>query len=515
MMQNENTISSSGELESRPDDSPANGASVKWSLISLEGLTLIAIVSLILWSVYPLTEEWGMFSAFDAYGIRYFGTWITSFPARPLHPTGYYLQWLLGNGEVVGVAMATACLAVARYFVARWAVSPLCGGYSRWVISTIAGALPLWPGAWYGRFAAAQVTAVLFLAILGFAIRQLRSRSVFLAFSSAVTVCVLLCIYQALALVLIFLPIASFFWIPSNSLEKRSANFKLLHAQRIGLPIFAGFALYSAYVLIAYLLAGHLGSEGMALSLAPDLLSVQGITAAIEACLKTAWRYNIFTFPVLLLFAFLLFSGSILNHREIAPSLIALSITAVAIFLLPLSAVVFLGSKLNDIDRVLFPVSIGYLLVVLTLMSSLRSRRPADLDRFHASAVVSAIVIISSLFAVEAHRYKEIEQSVLRQALAVVELSNKHNVLIKDHTGFLGDVYTFLNPILEGAMQHSGENVSATICTPANVDRLHSVARRFPVPTTERCQDIGGPGGETLILSARLDKNGEIILVDK
>jgi hypothetical protein len=58
-------------------------------------------------------------------------------------------------------------------------------------------------------------------------------------------------------------------------------------------------------------------------------------------------------------------------------------------------------------------------------------------------------------------------------------------------TGKLGDVYTLYQTTLTDALALTGdERVMATICTPLSVDRVHPVANRFPIPSTQRCEDL-------------------------
>src|SRR6476620_4565021 len=86
-------------------------------LIVLESLTLLTLLALTFWSVRPLLEEWGMFRAFNVYGLGYLQTLIRTLPMRPFHFISYALQWLLGNGQPVGVGAGTSVLLVTRYFV--------------------------------------------------------------------------------------------------------------------------------------------------------------------------------------------------------------------------------------------------------------------------------------------------------------------------------------------------------------------------------------------------------------
>lgn len=74
-------------------------------------------------------------------------------------------------------------------------------------------------------------------------------------------------------------------------------------------------------------------------------------------------------------------------------------------------------------------------------------------------------------------------------------------------TGTLGDVYTLLPPIMTDALAINGKKIDATICTPISVDRLHPIAQRYPIPSTERCEEMANKPNGTLILTAQFINN--------
>lgn len=490
----------------------------KLLLILLEVISLAVLVGLILWATYPLLEEWGTLQAFQAHGIAYFWNFIQVMPARPLVLVGFFLQWVLGNGELMGVAIATAVLAVARYIVARWAVSPLLSGHARWVVAISAASLPLWPAAWYGRWISAQLTAALFFLVVGLTIRQIDRPSRFIAMGTVLTVFVLLCVYQALAALLLVLPLIAVLWLLSTSPEFALNEPNRQRIQWIGLPILLGFGFYLAYFIILLLSTDRLGGgEGSTLDVLTRQLSVPLILSMFNAPFFAAWGDNYLLLPLFLFMVFTLLPGRC-GDSECKLRLILISImTMVAVAILPILALPYLNlPKLNDPDRVLFPVSTGFVLIVITILTWLQYRLKSQLPLFTAGLFVIGILTVSLFSAFFTHDYKRIQETVLSQMSPILAQRTERKVLLKDETGILGDVYTLYNPIVSSALSYTGTPVSsAEVCTPVGVDRLHNVARRFPLLTTKRCEDMVDASTDTVVLIARLNSGGEILIVPK
>src|SRR5690606_7880948 len=105
--------------------------------------------------------------------------------------------------------------------------------------------------------------------------------------------------------------------------------------------------------------------------------------------------------------------------------------------------------------------------------------------------------------AVHVKRYSEIQNTVIGSTLSALGGAETAGVVIVDYTGTLGDVYTFLPPSLEAALSYYGKDVDANICTPLGVDRIHPIARRYPISSTQRCEELPDPVG-SVILHARM-----------
>jgi hypothetical protein len=179
---------------------------------------------------------------------------------------------------------------------------------------------------------------------------------------------------------------------------------------------------------------------------------------------------------------------------------------------LPLFSLIYVSAlHINDIDRVLYPVSTAFVLVCLTILSYFRKNQTIKSSASNISFAVIILLVASSSIAFGTRQYGEIQKSVLTQALAASEKNKSTSIVIRDTTGVLGDVYTLYVGALSSAMSALGKSINGTICTPLSVDRIHPVAQRFPVVSTPRCEEIPQATIPPLVLTARWD-NGNIVV---
>lgn len=473
-------------------------------LIILESFTVLTLMALTFWSVGPLLEEWDLFRAFNEHGLAYIQIFAPSIPMRPLHLTAYALQWFLGAGQPVGVALGTGLLMIIRYLVARWAVTPLLFGYDRWVVAVLAATLVFWPGVWLGRYGSAQLSAILFFVALGFSIRLYQRWSIIWAIGCAVSVALMLAMYQGLTLCLAAIPFASLLWGRISDAKIASTYSKFNNTIRICFAIGAGFTLYGIYWLVVSSMVGDSGYEGALVADSARLLTASGLWAHIEAAYKTAYGQEPQLLPLLLMMAFFLCKGS-LEKLEIPSSWIPVAgLVFFLVGLLPILSIIYVNVlHIGDVDRVLFPVSAGFVLVCISLLAYFGKDNSSNLALFNASVVVVAVLTSSVLVAYGTRHYVQLQRSVIDQTWSAVEKGDWTSVMIRDTTGTLGDVYTFLGPTLGEASTVLGRNLTASICTPLSVDRLHPVAQRFPIPTTPRCEELPVTSDSTLFLTAR------------
>ncbi|HEF4759218.1 TPA: hypothetical protein SAN82_001629 [Pseudomonas putida] len=484
----------------------------KLRLIVLELFTVSILLGLTFWSVGPLIEEWGLFGAFNVHGLAYLQTYAPFIPMRPLHLTAYALQWLLGAGQPVGVALGTGLLMVIRYLVARWAVTPFFSGYDRWVIAVLAATLVFWPGVWLGRYGSAQLSAILFFVALGFSVRLYQRWSTVWAIGCAFSVALMLAMYQGLALCLAAIPFASLLWSPIGDAKTVSPYSKYYRTMRICFAVGAGCVLYGIFWLVVSSKMGGSGYEGTLAADSARLLTLAGLWTHIKSAYMTAYGQAPHLLPLLLMMVFLLCKGSLEKLETPRSRLSAGVLICTLLGLLPIFSMIYVSVlHIGDVDRVLFPVSGGFVLVCISLMAYFRKGNSNSLELFNASVVVVAVLTSSVLVAHGVRDYVQLQRSVLTQTWSAVEKGDWKSVMIRDTTGTLGDVYTFLGSTLGDASTALGRNLTASICTPLAVDRLHPVAQRFPITTTPRCEELPVTSDSTLVLTARWI-NGVLII---
>lgn len=429
---------------------------------------------------------------------------------RPLHLVPAALYWLLGNGQPMGVAAGTALMFALRYLVARWAVTPLLGGHERWIVASLAAVLVAWPGAWMGRYSAAQATAVLVFVILGACIRLYARWQWRWMLVCVGGVFALLCVYQALALCLLALPLLALLWRPLGPASEGAPALPVREAVRVAVSLTIGALAYGIY---AFVVTRNLGSGGYEAGLAGDaarLLTVNGLSSHIVQAYTTGFGNGSQVLPVLLLLGAAMLAPAVIALKQQRQRILLTLLTLVLILALPLCSMIYVSeAHIRDVDRVLFPLTTGFVLVCISLLAWVREIPGARVGRPVASAIVAVLLVSALLSAVEVRRYAVIQRSVLKQTISAIQNRKPASVLLVDTTGSLGDVYTFLNPTLGDALANRGFPIPASICTPVPVDRFHPVARRFPFEATPRCDKAPAMAAPTLVLTAGWN-NGKI-----
>ncbi|RFC63644.1 hypothetical protein DYI37_11615 [Fulvimarina endophytica] len=457
-------------------------------LLLAETVTVIVLAALSLWAVRPLLEEWGLLETFRANGANFL---LTSFPQmtlRPLHLVISYMQYALGGGSVIGVGVVAALLVTVRYIVARWAVSPILDGSARWAFATLSTALLIWPGLYFARFSAAQVSAILLMFVLGCSVRLYARRSLGLQLLSAGAVLILLLIYQASAVVLAGIPLLAFLIRIENSPFDVRARVGL--ALRIGVPIGLGFAVYGLYAFVASRLLGG----GYESAIGGVLFSFAALAEHVRISYQTAYLGNALVLPAMLLvLAIGMFLG---GWNAVQRSAIRMAVlTAVVLAILPLCALTYqLDVHLRDPERVLFPVSLGLCLLFLALLVAGEDRKTAPVITLPAVLMVTALLSQSAIGAIQVRGYWNLQKDVIFQTIDAVRQTGAKRFVLRDTTGELGDVYTLLPPHLNLALKWYRVDADVLLCTDDAVNRLHPLAARYPIPSTPRCSEVPQEG---------------------
>lgn len=449
-------------------------------LKSATDLLIVAILALLsIWSVRPLLEEWGFMAAFRAQGIGYLTNIQGLVALRPLHIVPPVAQWVLGFGHPIGYGIVAALLIAARYAVCYWAVSPFLSARDRTLFATLAAVFVGWHGQWLSRFNPAQLSAIMFFAALGLCLRIVDRRSVKSAVLVILCLVAMLMTYQALALCALAVPAFVFLARPDVDLNRR-----YLGATWSGLSIAGGFVVYFIYTTIMSLSFENAYEQGVISALLSGGF-VSQLSSFVGSAYQSAYLGGGLVLPIFVLIAGICFGTAYDTPGVRAKSFL---LWGSGIALLPLASLVYLnGLHLNDPERVLFPTSVAF--CMLALVGLARSSRQAGMDSWKHAIILCAIVA-AGLSALEVRREWNFQTSIIDQLQAIHLATGASDMVLIDETGRLGDVYTFLPGILPAALLGLGTPIQVEICTPAKVDRLHNVARRYPIPTTPRCDEI-------------------------
>lgn len=468
----------------------------------LELGTLAALFLIVLWSSGALLEEWGVLNAFNTKGMGYYVSFFPVIVLRPLHLIPYALQWLLGNGHPSGVSLSLGVLLVLRYAAARWAVSPLVTGYGRWVLSTVAAVLFPWAGVWLGRFCSAQMSAVFFLLVFGFSVRLFSRWSIIHFIALIFCMNLLLMTYQGLAICLLAIPV-SLLLVDCFQGKKEHGRAQFISFLRPFASILCGFLLYALYHVFITRIFGNSGYEADLSTDISRLLTFSGFITHVAAAFHTAYGIQPLVLPLFM--AILFISGcQDISYIHSFKNKYFLASIFIILIILPLLSIIYISElHIRDPERVLYPVSMGFFLVMFMFLSV---NGKIMYEYILSGKLAASVIIIATVFicSLSFRNYKNVQYEFLTLLTDIVKKRNIPSVIVRDYTGTLGDVYTFLPPTLTDAMAVSGIAVPADICTPANVDRKHPLAQRYPIKSTERCEELKGLPSGTVFISAHL-----------
>lgn len=479
-------------------------------LQAIEVATVLILAALVFSTTDPLLEEYGLLNAFNAAGLSYLQQSLPLVIMRPLHLIPSAIQWIIDNGSGIGAGATGAILLILRYLIARWAARPILSGNALWVFSTLSAALISWPGVWLGRFHAAQLATIFFLIALGCIIRLSKKASPTIVALGSASIVMMLMTYQSLAICLLAVPIAAFVWNRDNrAIASEENTLKVDQIAITSLPIIIGFVTYAAYVLIVSDIQSKESYEVSITSGASSIFSIQGITLHLKQAFVTAYTINTFTLPFFLIIAFYLhfMNPPIMTKRTRIR--IEILIIFAAILILPSLASIYLSNlHIRDVDRVMHPVSVGFTIICLAILARHQQSRNNQITLTSVPIIITTI-ILSFLTAEQFKHYSKLQKDTIQGILAEIVERDVTQVILHDTTGLLGDVYTLLNPTLTDALNFYGSSVSAVICTPKSIDRVHPVALRYPIQSTPRCESQSPQQEKVTLLTAYLE-NGKI-----
>ncbi|WP_338665122.1 hypothetical protein VQH23_08095 [Pararoseomonas sp. SCSIO 73927] len=452
-----------------------------------------------LWAVRPLLEEWGLFAIYASSGLSYLLGTFSVVALRPLHLTPSALQWILGGGQVWGVGVVAALLLATRYAVARWAVAPVLPPVQRWAFATACTVLVGWPALWLGRFHPAQFSATLFFVLLGCGLRLCIRNTVLPHVMGALSLCALLMTYQAVALLVCTIPFLAGLWVPPGKAGDMPA--RLRRGARSAIMVATGFALYALYVAVIYatmdgvyelaLAAGVVRSNPVALLLG-NIATVYGATFGRS--------------PEILGLLMALLCAAASGPEPRRGRLHAL-LGSLAVLLLPLLSLTYiLPAHLQDPERAMFPIACGATVLLLAL---LMVGRPGRIASPPCILLVAALLASGAASAHQARARWNFQKDIGAQVANLARTSGAGRILLRDETGLLGDVYTYLGNTLSEALLVLGVRSWVNLCTPDGVDRIHPDALRYPIATTPRC--AAPAAQDTLVAVARM-QGGKVVI---
>lgn len=458
-------------------------------LSNLELLTVGCLFGLATIFARPQLEGWSFLHEFRELGIV--GAWqnfaIGSAP-RVLDSLPFAIASALGHGEPWAIGPVYGLELVAKYLIARWAISPIIDRRHWWPLATLAAVMLPWAGQWRAHNMPQQLSAVFLLVALGAAIR-LRSRMqpqwAALAFLGALFS---LLSYEALVLCAVAMPLVVVFGrdVPSPKITGAML--------RISAPIAGAIATYSILFFAAKYMRGSVSYYAILLAnpTSPWLTPLE----LFMDLYRTAYINAQWTLPFMMAFAWPVIGPSMSSRktRQIAV------LTVAALALLPLLALPFSVNFyfLQDIERTGLPIGFGFFLLCVFAFA----RLPIDSDNAIGPGLVLALLIGSAGNAYNCWRpYAEIQWPIIHQIKAqLADAPIGQPLLVRDWTGTLGDMYTFLNPYsMQLALAEIGVRTKLDLCTPVGVDLIHPVLSRYGAGSpVARCTETSS-GGKIVI----------------
>ena len=215
----------------------------------------------------------------------------------------------------------------------------------------------------------------------------------------------LLMTYQGLAICLLAIPVSlllvDFF---QEKGEGGCGKKYLVSFLRSFVSILCGFLLYALYYLFIMRIIGNSGYEAELSIDVSRLLTFSGFMSHTMAAFHTAYGIQFFVLPFFLAIVFLVgYQNMSLKNRYFL-----LSIFMILVMLPILSIIYVSGLHIRDPERVLYPVSMGFFMVMFMVLSV--SGKIMDSDIPSGNIFVS-LIIISSVFiySFEFREYKNIQ----------------------------------------------------------------------------------------------------------
>lgn len=470
-------VRDSGPLAERVPDTLRR----RWLSVLL-GTALCFSLRVSLWP-FGLLEEFGLSLAYSQRGLKGFTDILPTFSGRPLALVPSYIGLYISNGGFAGQYAVAGLISACQFMSVLWAFSPLIRDYRlRWGLAFLVASNPLWPAGFLLRYQPAQLSALLFLIWVGFDIRAIdedRRRTNWLFGGIALVLCLLS--YPALAVVpfLLIVPICIY---GSHRLGKRPSNQRLIAVFSSTLIAITTSLIYTAKISPSIWPTAYEGGAAV-----PKLSDIGTLISKSQRTLLASRPF----LSVFAIGAFLLLIPVIDRSNNVRLLTMRSSIMTFLIWCcIPLVALPYSSFRLHlgDQDRILFPTTLAMFLFIGILLDFWNSDRLASLFLFGIFLLAFAMSVNS---VGTWRREGKLNSVLIAQVVGAVESGGTSSgYVVVDHSGRFGDVYTMLPPYLQIAVTNIvPETRSVLLCTARGVPKKHPVAARFPIATTEECDD--------------------------
>jgi hypothetical protein len=392
---------------------------------------------------------------------------------RPLHLLPHYLGMAVSDGGFVGPYGVLGLVAVAQLVAALWALRPLTGiAALRWAVALAVALHPWWAAGDILRFLPGQVSVLGVVLWLGAAVRLLGDGRARWAILLVLAPTVGLLTYQAPAAALILGAVV--LAVSTAATWRRRATLVLL---TIGVV-----AVVTAWSTVIAPLVSPSSYESELL--APGLNLAGSVRAICRTLLLHAPTTAVAIIVVAAIVTALGFDGRL---RPAHAWLLLLATASV-----PLAALTYASTTLhlNDPERVALPVGQATWLVLCCAVPALAAD---TVVRRAAMAVLLVATAVGAVLGYGTWTHYATEQQELLEAIAGVreDLPPDAQVVVADTSGRFGDVYLFLPPHLNVALDFQyGPGADFALCTPDGVARDHPTAALYPIPTTPDCSSL-------------------------
>ena len=479
-------------------------------LTRVDVLFLASLGTISLAYVRPLLEEWG-FNASLSYATlpEMFISITAGQPTRPLHMVYSFLGWILGGGHWLGWAGIKVATIFATYFAVKWALRRNTSGLTLSVLALLGTVLLPWPGVWLGRFGAAQLSWLLGVIALGYAIRYIQRGGPWHWIGTVMCVALSLCFYQSLAALFV----GSAFAL---ALLARQTGEHLAKTLRVLLAPFAGLAVYAIIASgMLKVASGHSSSPGYEEALSQGA-TMGRVFANILEGYETILSETTAVLAMLLMLT--IFLGTVLGSGttnwawgRLQPSRVTAVVFGIVV-LTPLasSPYALVSLHVSDPERVLFPVSAA-LFLTCTLLLFNRDHTLVDLQVGSAAALAVSALVVAALSASVYGRYAGIQRTVLETIKSVDQRADTRSILVMDLTGELGDFYTLLPPTIQQAVASGDLNWTIDLCTAPEAERRHPFWDQV-IGSGVSTKSCAGQGADVVIQVSR-DGQGHLMAV--